>query len=51
MRRTKDFDSCSQDVVLVPIWIIVGFQRRDRQNPAMDNNDTSSGPLKNVLNT
>ena len=36
-----NFESGSQENINVPIWIIVGFQRRDRQDSQNLKNDTS----------
>ena len=34
------FELGTQEVINVPIWIIVGFQQRERQDPRKLNNDT-----------
>ena len=38
------FELRTQEVVNIPIWIIVGFQHRDRQDSQNLNNDASYRP-------
>ena len=39
-----NFEVGTQEGINVPIWIIVGFQKRDRQDSQTSNNDTFHRP-------
>ena len=42
--NVMDFELGTQEKINVPIWIIVGFQQRDRQDSQSLNNDTFYRP-------
>ena len=39
-----NFESGTQEVINVPVWIKIGFQQQDRQNSRNENNDTFYRP-------
>ena len=39
-----NFELGTQEGIIVPIWIIIGFQQQDRQNSQNENNDTFYRP-------
>ena len=50
LQKHWSFEMGTQEGINVPIWIIVGFQRRDRQDSQNLNNDTFYRPPYQVVN-